>query len=238
VNGWPRGQPFRFFKELDRSVGQTGAMADQDSGPESPDAASKPVIGRDHVSDLVVPEAMKASPIFPFTGDIGVQTLRPFADTEHVRAGEPGGPPCDCTQAPDSDRAWPTIWSNERWEVRPIRFGADRAPFPSYMLGTKGHMDFEDFDEELAAEFGVMCIRVDRAIRALGGVGRVHMNRWGDGGSHFHVWFLGRPFGASQLSGFTMPFWGFILPSLSDEVHQENDRAVAETLTASEPTAG
>jgi hypothetical protein len=221
VNGWPRGQPFRFFKELDRSVGQTGAMADQDSGPESPDAASKPVIGRDHVSDLVVPEAMKASPIFPFTGDIGVQTLRPFADTEHVRAGEPGGPPCDCTQAPDSDRAWPTIWSDS-FTFEPDNIG----------------MDFEDFDEELAAEFGVMCIRVDRAIRALGGVGRVHMNRWGDGGSHFHVWFLGRPFGASQLSGFTMPFWGFILPSLSDEVHQENDRAVAETLTASEPTAG
>ncbi|MEM9653798.1 MAG: hypothetical protein AAGA65_17025 [Actinomycetota bacterium] len=200
--------------------------------PTADDVALR--IGRDHIAGLPVPEEMATSPIFPFKGDIEVRTLRPFADTEHARAGEPGGPPCDCAAPPD-DQTRPTIWANDRWHVRPIRFGADRAPFPSYMLGTAEHLDFEDFDDTLAAEYGVMCVRLDRAIRSLGNIARVHMNRWGDGGSHFHVWFLGRPFGAGQLSGFTMPLWGFILPPLPDDVHEANDRAVAAALDASEP---
>lgn len=198
--------------------------------PES----DQPVIGRDHISGLVVPEVMKAAPIFPFTGDLGVHTLRPFGDSEPPRAGEPGGPPCECSDEAKATNDWPAIWSNERWVVRPIKFGRDWAPFPSYMLGTVEHMDFEDLNDEMAAEYGVMCVRLDRAIRSIGDIARVHMNRWGDGGSHFHVWFLGRPFGAEQLRGFTMPLWGFILPSLSPEVHAANDGIVAAALDASE----
>ncbi len=64
----------------------------------------------------------------------------------------------------------------------------------------------------------------------LGTVGRVHINRWGDGGSHFHVWFLGRPKGAWQFSGYSLPLWGFILPPLAEGISVANDAAVADAL--------
>lgn len=108
------------------------------------------------------------------------------------------GPPCYGSGHPDAYEPPAQIWGNETRVVRPIRFGDTAAPFPAYMLETVEHLDFEDFDDDLAADFGVMCVRVERAIRGLGSVGRVHVNRWGDGGSHFHVWFLGRPKGAAQ----------------------------------------
>jgi hypothetical protein len=94
-------------------------------------------------------------------------------------------------------------------------------------------MDIEDFDDGYAAELGIMTIRLERAIKSIGSIGRVHFNRWGDGGSHFHVWFLGRPFGAWQLSGFALPLWGFVLPPLPAEVRLRNDETVRASLAAS-----
>lgn len=38
------------------------------------------------------------------------------------------------------------------------------------------------------------------------------MNRWGDGGSHLHVFFLGRPAGMLQLRGSCLPLWEEMLP--------------------------
>jgi hypothetical protein len=195
------------------------------------------ILGQDFLTDLPLPEVV-SWPIFPFKGDLAVRTVRPFADSDRPRSGEPGGSPCNCSDDPDAEESLPAIWSNDRWVVRPLRFGDDQAPFPAYMLETVDHMDFEDFDETYAAEYGVMCMRLDRAIRSIGSIGRVHMNRWGDGGSHFHVWFLGRPHGAWQLSGFALPFWGFVLPPMSGETHRGNDRVVAASLAKSESQAG
>lgn len=67
-------------------------------------------------------------------------------------------------------------------------------------------------------------------MMALGTVGRVHVNRWGDGGSHFHVWFLGRPKGAWQFSGFSLPYWGFILPSQDERTRDREASQVAAAL--------
>ncbi len=39
------------------------------------------------------------------------------------------------------------------------------------------------------------------------------MNRWGDGGAHFHMWFFARPAGSFNLLGFGMPFWEPVLPA-------------------------
>lgn len=192
-------------------------------------------IGIDYVAGLPLPDVVNW-PIFPFKGDLQVRTVRPFAETEYPRAGEPEGPPCQCSGHPDAYEPAASIWKSDTWVVRPIRFGDAAAPFPAYMLETVDHMDFEDFDGDMAADFGVMTVRLERAIRGLGTVGRVHVNRWGDGGSHFHVWFLGRPRGASQLSGFTLPLWGFALPPLADEIHKANDDAVAASLAASTPS--
>lgn len=186
-------------------------------------------LGHDYLTDLPVPDVVNW-PIFPFKGDLSVRTLRPFDDEERPRSGEPGGTPCRCSDESEAEKSMPAIWSDERWTVRPLRFGEDPAPFPAYMLETVEHMDFDDFDDQYAAEYGLMSVRLTRAIQSLGSIGRVHMNRWGDGGSHFHAWFLGRPHGAWQLSGFTLPLWGFALPPLPDETHQANDAIVAGAL--------
>ena len=188
-------------------------------------------VGIEYVAGLPLPDVV-GWPTFPFKGDLQVRTVRPFADSEYPRAGEPDGPPCPCSGHPDAYEHVAEIWKNDTWVLRPIKFGDTPAPFPAYMLETVDHLDWEDFDDELAAEFGVMSVWVERAIRGLGSVGRVHMNRWGDGSSHFHLWFLGRPKGAAQLSGFTLPFWGFTLPPLSSDIHAANDQAVAASLDA------
>ncbi|MEM7274985.1 MAG: hypothetical protein AAF547_18025 [Actinomycetota bacterium] len=190
-------------------------------------------IGVDFVSGLALPSVVDW-PIFPFKGELSVRTVRPFADTERPRDGEPGGDPCPC-RGPEDER-WPELWTDGTWSVRPLGFDGRPAPFPAYMLMTVRHIDIEDFDDELAADFGRISLRLERAIRAIGSIGRVHINRWGDGGSHFHVWFLGRPAGAWQLSGMMLPLWGFTLPSLDEVTRRANDQIVASALAASTPT--
>src|SRR5436190_22356442 len=41
--------------------------------------------------------------------------------------------------------------------------------------------------------------------------------RWGDGGAHFHVWFLPRPLGMIEAAGMMLPLWEDVLPNLTDE---------------------
>jgi len=81
---------------------------------------------------------------------------------------------------------------------------------------------------------GVMSTRLVRAITSLESVGRTHFNRWGDLGAHLHIWFLGRPFGARQLAGMTLPMWGFTLPAMPDEELVANNHHVAHQLTTME----
>ena len=73
-------------------------------------------------------------------------------------------------------------------------------------------------------------MRIDRAIQAVGGIGRVHMSRWGDGASHFHLWFYGRPFGDLQMVGFCLPMWAMTLPPTPEDVWNRNLAIVAREL--------
>ena len=69
-------------------------------------------------------------------------------------------------------------------------------------LASRVHVDsFADLPDELQADFGRVAARVERAILSLGDIARVHLYRWGDGGAHFHVWFLPRPLGMLEASG-------------------------------------
>jgi len=92
------------------------------------------------------------------------------------------------------------------------------------------HHDLEDLPPELAAELGPMIQRVARAIGTLSGVGRVHVNRWGDGSEHFHVWLLPRPLGLWQLRGAMLAVWDDILPPIPREEWEANRQAVAGAL--------
>jgi len=145
-------------------------------------------------------------PIFPFEGDLQVREVTPKRAEDYPRDGEPGGSPCPSCTAPDSEY----LWVDEHWRVRPP-LQPSGAPVLVF-LETRAHVDLDGLDDELAGELGRMIVRLDRAIQAVGGIGRVHVNRWGDGGSHFHVWCYGRPLGDTQMIGFCLPLWAMTLP--------------------------
>ena len=76
-----------------------------------------------------------------------------------------------------------------------------------------------------------MAARIERAILSLGDVGRVHLYRWGDGGAHFHVWFVPRPLGMVEARGAMLPLWEEVLPNVPDEELASAARRVAAALT-------
>ena len=71
--------------------------------------------------------------------------------------------------------------------------------------------------DDQGADLGRMIVRVERAMRATGGIARVHVHRWGDGSAHFHMWFFGRPVGATHLRGSGLLMWNEILPAMPEE---------------------
>jgi hypothetical protein len=75
-----------------------------------------------------------------------------------------------------------------------------------------------------------MTVRVERAIRSLDGVARVHVNRWGDGAAHLHLWFMARPRGQLQLRGSFLPMWDDILPPVAEPQWRENLALIAAWL--------
>ncbi|WP_370321387.1 hypothetical protein [Actinoplanes sp. ATCC 53533] len=98
------------------------------------------------------------------------------------------------------------------------------------ILECRSHFDIGDLPNLLAAELGVMTVRLERAIRSLDGVARVHVNRWGDGSAHLHMWFLARPYGRLQLRGTFLSLWDDLLPVIPEEQWLENLALVAEWL--------
>lgn len=163
-------------------------------------------------------------PLFPFEGDLRIKPILPLADSDFVRSGEPGGPPCASCAA--TDDAY--VWVDERWRIK----ATDKAPsLPMQLfLETREHVDMHQLDDRMAAELGQLIVRLDRAITAIGGVGRVHVNRWGDGGEHFHMWFYGRPFGTRQVVGFGVPLWAAVLPPIDEQAWRRGLGIVAAEL--------
>jgi hypothetical protein len=162
-------------------------------------------------------------PSFPFEGDLRVKPLEPPADNEPPRQGEDAG---ECLACGAPDEAY--IWVSERWRVRAM----DRPTgLPMVLiLESRSHLDLGDLPNLLAAELGVMTVRLERAIRSLDGVARVHVNRWGDGAAHLHVWFLARPFGRLQLRGSFLSLWDDILPPIAESQWRESLALVAAWL--------
>ncbi|MEV0722125.1 hypothetical protein AB0I37_05030 [Micromonospora purpureochromogenes] len=162
-------------------------------------------------------------PSFPFEGDLRIKHLDDPVPVEPPRKGE-GHRECTACNAPDDAY----IWVGERWRVRAM----DRPTgLPMVLiLESRSHLDLGDLPNLLAAELGVMTVRLERAIRSLDGVARVHVNRWGDGSAHLHMWFLARPYGRLQLRGTFLSLWDSILPPISESQWRENLAMVAAWL--------
>ncbi|MFE9428124.1 HIT family protein [Kitasatospora sp. NPDC006697] len=164
--------------------------------------------------------------VFPYEGDIQIKVLEPPVLPEPPRNGEHGPEGCFACERGAEDPA--VIWANENWMVRTMQ---EPAALPVMVsLLPRGHYDLTDLPAELVAEMGVLLQRVERAILSLGGIARVHVNRWGDGGAHLHWWLIARPEGMLQMRGTCLPLWDDLLPKQSAEAWAETSRRLAQAL--------
>jgi len=162
---------------------------------------------------------------FPFEGDLQTRELLPPVAEEPPRHGEDGR---DCLACENAEQT--AIWSNERWLLFPLH---EPSGMPVIvLLSPRAHHDMGDLTEQLQAELGPLLVRIERAVASVGGVGRVHVCRWGDGGAHFHVWFIARPERLPQLKGSFIAIWDDILPPLPEALWRENLETVAAALRA------
>jgi diadenosine tetraphosphate (Ap4A) HIT family hydrolase len=160
----------------------------------------------------------------PYEEPLVMREPGPRQIPEPPRRGEPGGPPCAICGA----KTAPPVWEDENWTLHPPASGSLPG---SVWLASRVHVDsFSDLPPDLAAEFGPLAARIERAILSLGDVARVHLYRWGDGGAHFHVWFLPRPLGMLEASGKMLPVWEDVLPKAADTDLTEAARRVAAAM--------
>jgi diadenosine tetraphosphate (Ap4A) HIT family hydrolase len=160
----------------------------------------------------------------PYTEPLTVRELGARVVPEPPRRGEPGGEPCGLC----SGGATAAVWGDEHFTLHPPVNGS----MPGHVwLASREHVDsFSDLSPEAAQAFGPLVARIERAILAEGDVGRVHVSRWGDGGAHFHVWFMARPLGMLEAKNFMLPLWEDVLPNVSDDELREAAERIAARL--------
>ena len=98
------------------------------------------------------------------------------------------------------------------------------------LLNTREHLDFGELDDDLASEMGRITNRLVRIIEHLPNIGRVHVNRWGDGGAHCHVWFVARTARLTSARGSYAIDWDDILPAGPEDVWRADLHTVATKL--------
>jgi diadenosine tetraphosphate (Ap4A) HIT family hydrolase len=145
---------------------------------------------------------------------------------EPPRRGEEGGEPCGIC----AGEATSPVWSDDNWTLHPPVGGSLPG---SVWLASRVHADsFVDLPDEVAADFGRVVAKVERAILSLGDVARVHLYRWGDGGAHFHVWLIPRPLGMLEAKGMMLPLWEDVLPNVPDDELREAAERIAKAIEA------
>ena len=174
-----------------------------------------------------VADALRMPPVeewetFPFDGEMRPRKLEPPVAEEAPRNGV-GGVDCIACSKTEDD----LIWHDEHWQLSPL--GPTGLPMV-LILEPREHCDIETLPTELAAELGPLMQRIERAIHAVGDIGRVHICRWGDGSEHLHWWFMARPARVPQLIGSFAAVWDEILPPVPEEIWRANIAAVAAAL--------
>lgn len=162
--------------------------------------------------------------VLPYVEPLTFRQPAPRVVPEPPRRGEPGGEPCGICE----DGATSAVWGDEHFTLHPPVGGS----LPGVVwLASREHVDsFKDLAPEAAAAFGPLAARIERAILGLGDVGRVHLYRWGDGGAHFHVWFMPRPLGMLEAKNFMLPLWEDVLPIVTDAELRDAAERVAAAL--------
>jgi diadenosine tetraphosphate (Ap4A) HIT family hydrolase len=161
-------------------------------------------------------------PSFPFDGDMRPRALRPPED-EPALEGE-GGVDCRACTLPDEEY----LWTDERWRLS--AFEPSGLPVVVILEPREHHAAPGDLPDDLARECGVLLGRLERAVRSLDGIARVHVCRWGEGAEHLHWWFMGRPAGLTQLMSSFAAIWDDVLPPTPEDVWRDNLARVVEHL--------
>jgi diadenosine tetraphosphate (Ap4A) HIT family hydrolase len=120
------------------------------------------------------------------------------------------------------------VWEDERWVL--THRGAPSGLPVVLVLHTREHQDYGELDDKLASELGRISNRLVRIVEHLPNIGRVHVNRWGDGGAHFHVWFFARTEGIPGVLGSTALEWDDIIPPGPEDVWRADLHTVATKL--------
>jgi diadenosine tetraphosphate (Ap4A) HIT family hydrolase len=165
--------------------------------------------------------------VFPWTvvdGAVAPRVL-PAPAPEPRRWGEDPARPCSACAGFDPALV---VWEDEHWVLT-------RAEKPSglplvVVLHTRQHYDFPDLDDDLASQLGRISTRLTRIIGSLPHIGRVHMNRWGDGAQHFHLWFFARTEGLASILGSYAVEWDEILPPGPEDVWRADLHTIATKL--------
>lgn len=161
---------------------------------------------------------------FPFDGEMAPRSLADPVANEAPRDGAGGR---DCLSCAASDDHF--IWTTENWRLL--------APEPNglpvvVLLEARDHFgEPGELPDDLASELGTMIARIERAVRSVGEIGRVHVCRWGDGSEHLHWWFMARPARIPQLIGSFAAIWDDILPPTPQGVWDANLAHVVAELS-------
>jgi hypothetical protein len=195
--------------------------------PESPEDLYARVVAQVGEDGRLPMPPVTGWEIFPWEvadGALAAKVLRPPLEAEPPRAGDPGGDPCRTCAGTGAEAR---IWENDRWTVTPLA----RAGMPLIlMLETREHLDYPDLDDDLAAEHGRLSVWLCRIMSNLPYVGRVHVCRWGDGGSHLHVWFIARHERMPGILGSLAVEWDEMLPPPPEEIWRADLKTVADRL--------
>jgi diadenosine tetraphosphate (Ap4A) HIT family hydrolase len=174
-------------------------------------------------------DALRMPPVeewetFPFDGEMRPRSLEPPAEVDTPRQGEGG---VDCRRCGATDDEY--VWTDARWRLFVLR--PSGLPLVAMLEPREHFADPGDLPDELAAELGVLIARIERAMRSLGELGRIHVCRWGDGSEHLHWWFMARPARLPQVVGSFAAIWDEMLPPVPDEIWQADVDALRAALS-------
>jgi len=131
---------------------------------------------------------------------------------------------CRACSAPDDDY----LWVDDAWRLHAPE--PNGLPVVVLLEPRVHHTEPGDLPDEVARDLGSMLCRVERAVRSVDHIERVHVCRWGDGAEHLHWWFMARPSGLPQLMGSFAAIWDDVLPPTPREIWDANLAQVRSAL--------